>query len=53
MTWIKLASYDLCLTGLVIIIYGWVKDADLVTFIGTFVLITPLILGGSIKMKRN
>jgi hypothetical protein len=53
MTWVKLARFVIFLMGLAIIIFGWIRDADLVTFVGTFIMIIPLVFGSIIKMKRS
>jgi len=46
---LKTIRYILLLAGLGIAIYGFVKDADLITFAGLFVLVITLTLRQIVK----
>lgn len=50
---LKIIRYILLLTGLCVTTYGFVKDADLITFIGVFIFIIAVMLSQILKIFKR
>ncbi len=50
---IKIVKYILIFGGCGVIVFGFVKDIDLITFAGLFFVVAPLMLEGSVIKLIN
>lgn len=49
----KMVQYSFVSIGLAVVVVGFLNDADLVTFIGVFLVMAPFFVRGYIQTKRK